>query len=91
MYISIIEQGKGNTQLIWENLRNITGKHKISTRNTELELEGKQISDHAMIANTFNSDFVDVISVLIKSICPDIPCIALMDGVLSKFTQTDVK
>ncbi len=32
-----------------------------------------------------------VISVLIKSICPDIPCIALMDGVLSKFTQTDVK
>ncbi len=48
------------------------------------------MSDHAMIANTFNNYFVDVISVLAKSICLDIPCIALMDGVLSKFTLKQV-
>lgn len=27
-YISIIEKGKGNTKLIWENLKNLTGKCK---------------------------------------------------------------
>ncbi len=43
-----------------------------------------------MIANTFNNYFVDVISVFTKSICLDILCIALMDGVLSKFTHKQV-
>ncbi len=43
-----------------------------------------------MIANTFNNYFVDVISVFTKSICLDILCIALMDGVLSKFTLKQV-
>ncbi len=43
-----------------------------------------------MIANTFNNYFVDVISVLTKSICLDIPCIALMDAVLSKITLKQV-
>ncbi len=41
-----------------------------------------------MIANTFNNYFVDVISVLTKSICLDIPCIALMDAVLSKCNKS---
>ncbi len=43
-----------------------------------------------MIANTFNNYFVDVISVLTKSIYLDIPCIALMDAVLSKITLKQV-
>lgn len=59
-------------------------------RNIKLEFEGKRISDHAMIAKTFNNYFVDVTSVLTKSICLDIPCNTLMDGVLSKFTLKQV-
>ncbi len=57
---------------------NLIGNYKKTVRNIELEFEGKCISDYAMIANTFNNYFVDVISVLTKSICLDIPCIALM-------------
>ncbi len=87
IYVSILEKGKGNTNLMWENLRNLTVNYaKNPVRNIKLEFEGKRISDHAMIAITCINYFVDVISVLTKSICLDFPCIALMDGDLTKFT-----
>ncbi|KAK0142318.1 putative RNA-directed DNA polymerase from transposon X-element [Merluccius polli] len=67
-FIKVIEDARGNGKLIWENLNKLTGRNKDQkTREHELKVNGILTLDHDVIANTFNSFFIDSVEELAQS------------------------
>lgn len=61
-FMTIINEGKGNTKLIWEQIKNVMGiSHKIRNQ-LELNLNGKLIQDPAQIAVAFNEYFINSVN-----------------------------
>jgi len=69
-YTNLIDSSKGINNSLWKHLNNLTNKSNKHKKITELNINGKSITDSATIANEFNSYFVQSVEQLSKDFQP---------------------
>jgi len=67
-YLNVIDQAKGNTELIWENIKRLKGKHHSGNKQCfEIYKNNSITQDEDQIVSAFNSYFVESVSSLIHN------------------------
>lgn len=66
-FIKLINESKGKSKLIWENINKITKKERQSIQNWAIKEQSKVIEDKEQIATIFNSFFVNSVQCLSKN------------------------
>ena len=61
-FITIINEAKGNTKLIWEQIKNVMGISHRPRRQLELNLNGTLMQDPAQLAVAFNEYFINSVA-----------------------------
>lgn len=68
-YTQLIDNVRGNNSL-WKHLNNLTNKTIKQKGIKELTVDGKNIDDSAIMANTFNCHFIQSVEELTKDFTP---------------------
>ena len=66
-FITIINEAKGNTKLIWEHSKNVMGIGHRPKKQLELNLNGELIQDPAQIAVAFNQYFINSVAEIVQN------------------------
>ena len=61
-FTTIINEAKGNTKLIWEQMNNLLGINHRPKKQLELKINDMLIQDPAQIASAFNKYFIDSVT-----------------------------
>ena len=59
-FTSVIENAKGNTKMMWNCIRELTGNCSISNKVNMLIIEGEQVCGNQNIADSFGEHFANV-------------------------------
>ncbi len=58
-FIDLINDAKGNSREVWENINRVRKKNYINDKGIELQVHGSLIQDKHQIASVFNHFFID--------------------------------
>ncbi len=61
-FITIINEAKGNTKLIWKQIKNLMGINHRTKKQLEVKIKDKLIQNPAQIASAFNKYFIDSVA-----------------------------
>lgn len=91
LFIDIINEANGNSKLIWDNIKKLTGKdQKNSGKTLELKVNGCVTQNSLQVATAFNTYFVDSVKALTHSPPTDVLQSVPVDETQPVFSMNEV-
>lgn len=69
-FLTIISEARGNSKLVWDQLKKLIGQEPNSRKPFELTVDGKSIRNPTEVAASSNQYFVDSVATIAQSFPP---------------------